>query len=165
MGPESGLSFNAAIRRLSGDEMCTPESPDVIPGMITVAMPVPSRRSQQSSAGLPPLEECQVSIMRYFEEVHCLYWLFSSDRFHIQLEKTYRTPLEKLTASWLCSLYSILAIVYVDPNGLGGHVTATEFLEQAKSYVSATCDEGTLDSVRAMVILVSNLFKFLRLEE
>ncbi|KGO45884.1 hypothetical protein PEX2_038760 [Penicillium expansum] len=154
MGPESGLSFNAAIRRLTGDEMYTPESPDVIPGMVTVAMPLPSPRSQQNIMGLPPLEECQTSIMRYFEEVHCLYWLFSSDRFHIQLEKTYQTPLENLSASWLGSLYSILAIVYVETNGLDGHTTATEYLEHAKSYVPAVCDEGTLDSVRAMVILI-----------
>ncbi|KAJ5971317.1 uncharacterized protein N7479_001235 [Penicillium vulpinum] len=161
MGPESGLSFNAAIRRLTVDEMYTPESPDVVPGMVTVAMPVPSPRSQQSSPSLPPLEECQASIMRYFEEVHCLYWLFSSDRFHIQLEKTYNTPLESLTASWLCSLYSILAIVYIGTNGSGSNTTATEYLEQAKSYVSTVCDEGTLDSVRAMVILRYNRTAFL----
>ncbi|KAJ5371833.1 hypothetical protein N7517_003839 [Penicillium concentricum] len=154
MGPESGLSFNAAIRRLTGDEIYTPESPDVIPGMVTAAMPIPSPRSQQSGADLPPLEECQTSVMRYFEEVHCLYWLFSSDRFHIQLEKTYHTPLESLTASWLCSLYSILAIVHIDSNGSGDRITATEYLEQAKAYVPSACDEGTLDSVRAMVLLI-----------
>ncbi|KAJ5395121.1 uncharacterized protein N7487_009424 [Penicillium crustosum] len=154
MGPESGLSFNAAIRRLTGDEMYTPESPNIIPGMVTVAMPLPSPRSQHISAGLPPLEKCQASVMRYFKEVHCLYWLFSSDRFHIQLEKTYHTPLESLTASWLCSLYSILAIVYVDNNGVNDRTAATEYLEHAKSYVPTVSDEGTLDSVRAMVLLI-----------
>jgi hypothetical protein len=166
MGAESGLPFNAIIRCFKSEAFQIPTTPDVIAGMVTVNMPLPDQKSQCSNVSLPPQDICQRQVMRYFEEVHCLYWLYSPERFHVQLEKTYRDPQQNLKASWRCSLYSILSISSLErpeENGLDSH-SPTEFLEHAKSLLSAVCDEGSLDSVRAMILLVKLIGNFLSAE-
>ncbi|KAJ5654645.1 hypothetical protein N7490_001648 [Penicillium lividum] len=138
MGAESGLPFNAIIRCFKSEGFQIPTTPDVIAGMVTVNMPLPDQKSQ-GNLSLPPQDICQRQVMRYFEEVHCLYWLYSPERFHIQLEETYRDPQQNTKASWRCSLYSILAVSSLErpeENEMDSH-SPTEFLEHAKSLVSA----------------------------
>jgi aldehyde dehydrogenase (NAD+) len=59
---------------------------------------------------LPPREHCDYYIARYFEEVHCLYWLYPTEQFHARLEETYLNYHTISSRSWLCSLYSICAL-------------------------------------------------------
>lgn len=164
MGSESGLPFNAAIRCYKNEErLHIPTVPDVIPGMVTVSMPLPNETYMKADVHLPPQETCQKLVMRYFEEVHSLYWLYSSERFHSQLEETYRVSSQDLTTSWKCALYSILAIGSLGspyPEELPQYIVPGEYLQHAKSFVSGVCDEGSLDSIRAMVLLVCNLVIF-----
>ncbi|KAJ5374859.1 hypothetical protein N7517_006865 [Penicillium concentricum] len=158
MGAESGLPFNSAIRCYKNDTLHTPETPDVIPGMVTVAMPVPSQVSVQDEIQLPSQEAVHQSAMRYFEEVHSIYWLYSSEKFYSKLEETYRMPHQKLTASWSCSLYSILAIANNGspyPDGPQYNASPNEYLLCAKSLILSVCDEGSLDSVKAMILLAT----------
>ncbi|KAJ5885057.1 hypothetical protein N7495_009567 [Penicillium taxi] len=158
MGSESGVSFNAAIKCFKNDGLNTPPIPDLIPGMVTVRMPLANQKPGQRDIPLPIQSACQRLIMRYFEEVHCLYWLYSSERFYNQLEETYRTPQKNQTASWKCSLYSILSIATLGssyPENLHEVVAPAEYLEYAKSFLAGVCDEASLDSVRAMVLLAT----------
>jgi aldehyde dehydrogenase (NAD+) len=158
MGAESGLPFNTAIRCFKRDGLQTPLSPDVLPAMVTVSMPLPISQPALERIALPPWETCLRLVTKYFEDVHCLYWLYSSERFHSQLEETYHVSQEMLTASWRCSLCSILAIAKLgstDPDDSNESVTAKDYLESAKSFVYGACDEGSLESVRSMVLLVS----------
>lgn len=158
MGAESGLPFNTAIRCFKRNGLQTPLSPDVIPAMVTVTMPLPISRPDLKGISLPSWETCLELVTKYFEEVHCLYWLYSSERFHAQLEETYHVSQEMVTASWRCALCSILAIAKLgsdDPGDSYESMTAKDYLENAKSLVSGACDEGSLESVRSMVLLVS----------
>lgn len=154
------------MRCFKSEALQVPNTPDVIAGMVTVNMPLPDQNSQSSNLSLPSQDICQRQVMRYFEEVHCLYWLYSPERFHIQLEETYRDPQQNLKASWRCALYSILSISSLErpeENGLDSH-SPTEFLEHAKSLLSAVCNEGSLDSVRAMILLVKLIVDLLSAE-
>lgn len=159
MGAESGLPFNTAIRCFKRDGLQTPLSPDVIPAMVTVTMPLPISQPGLNEIKLPPWETCLRLITKYFEDVHCLYWLYSTERFHSQLEETYNVSQEMLTASWRCALCSILAIAQLglsEPDDSSDNMTAKDYLENAKTLVSGACDEGSLESVRSMVLLVSS---------
>lgn len=159
MGAESGLPFNAAIRCFKRNGLRTPLSPDLIPAMVTVTMPLPISHPAFQPIALPPWETCLRLTTKYFEDVHCLYWLYSSERFHAQLEESYQASQEMLTASWRCALYSILAIAKLgltDTDNSDENVTAKDYLEQAKSFVPEACDEASLESIRAMMLLVSS---------
>lgn len=99
-------------------------------------------------------------VSRYFEDSHCIYWLYSSEQFYARLEATYAnmnqgTP---CTFSWMCSLYCIFAVgELVDlPEHVPEKFCGEDYLDMAKALLSDVCDEASLESLRALILLVSN---------
>ncbi|KAF9773349.1 hypothetical protein IL306_008882 [Fusarium sp. DS 682] len=166
MGAESGVSFNSAVRswmfRMGAATRNKDKDKDKIPGMLKVSPP--SVKSPLTDAASSPGNPCQfpsqdllsACAARFFEQVHCLYWIYSAESFYTRLESTYSGDGGQMTASWLCSLHSIVALCAScepSPNGLVNGQRAHDSLEMAKSLVSRVCDEADLDSVRALIVL------------
>ena len=106
---------------------------------------------------LPSRDACLQYVTIFFDEVHCLYWLYSSEAFHTRLEATYSDLGASATASWRCALYSIFALGSQKLSAAIDRRSSADYLSLAKSSVSKVCDEADLDSVRALVLLVSHL--------
>lgn len=133
---------------------------EVIPPLTTTKLPP---QTPESSVGvglpdqvyLPSRERASIYIQRFFEEVHCLFWLFSTEQFHARLHETYQDGGATASASWLCSLYSIFALgaVGLEPRPGEGNSSA-EYLVLAKALVPQVCDEADVDSIRALCLLV-----------
>ena len=160
VGADSGISFNAAVRTLHPDAIASKLDKDIIPGMKTTSLPPNTPGSTPGSVlhseiTLPPREQCYQYVSRYFDEVHCLYWLYSSEQFHTRLEHTYssRSP---ATASWICSLYSIFALGCQNSTDASPSIdgySSSDWLAMAKGLISRVCDEADLDSIRALILL------------
>ncbi|KAG9500702.1 hypothetical protein J7337_006381 [Fusarium musae] len=166
MGAESGVSFNSAVRswmlRMGAGTRSKDKDKDKIPGMLKVSPP--SVKSPLTDVASSPGNPCQfpsqdllsACAARFFEQVHCLYWIYSAESFYTRLETTYSGDAGQLTASWLCSLHGIVALCAScepSPNGLVNGQRAHDSLEMAKSLVTRVCDEADLDSVRALIVL------------
>ena len=151
MGADSGISFNAAVRTLHPDSLASKLDKDIIPGMKTSTLPPNTPGSTpgsilHSEISLPPRDHCLQYISRYFDEVHCLYWLYSSEQFHTRLERTYSSQ-APATASWICSLYSIFALG--SQNSIDAHPSmhgrsSGDWLAMAKELIPRVCDEADL---------------------
>ncbi|RBR14409.1 hypothetical protein FVER53590_04341 [Fusarium verticillioides] len=166
MGAESGVSFNSAVRswmlRMGAGTRGKDKDKDKIPGMLKVSPP--SVKSPLTDVASSPGNPCQfpsqgllsACAARFFEQVHCLYWIYSAESFYTRLETTYSGDAGQLTASWLCSLHGIVALCAScepSPNGLVNGQRAHDSLEMAKSLVTRVCDEADLDSIRALIVL------------
>ncbi len=166
--------------------MKEPLSPDVVDGKIItppkddfppqnpnkVKLPTIVTSSYEEPY-LPNRQWCDYYVARFFEEVHCIYWLYPVEQFHARLDETYFNVGEKKSSSWLCSLYSIFALgaasglnptdslfndivsreSQIDPDTK----TWEEYLVLAKALVPAVHDEADIDSIRALAILVSGI--------
>ncbi|KAL2206876.1 hypothetical protein CC79DRAFT_1358677 [Sarocladium strictum] len=168
MGAESGVSFNSAVRswmfRISARMMTINEENDKDKIPPPVKMTPPSTRSPLSFSStpagqpatlLPPQTVVTSCATRFFEQVHCLYWLFSTEDFYSRLETTYRGGTDKSlqTGSWLCLLQSMVACASCD-SGPDDGPRLPESLDKAKALVPKVCDEADLDSIRALILLV-----------
>jgi hypothetical protein len=157
------MSFNTAVKSWVLNTTSHARNKDMIPSMVKVGMPIARFQVKPGTPQLDPSKPPEEGIFlacssRYFEEVHCLYWLYSSEDFHTRLEATYSDAYMQQPVSWLCSMHSIFAlgalcVPLVD--GLPDKELAHRSLEVAKLLVPKLCDEATLDSVRALVLLVS----------
>ena len=122
---------------------------------------------------LPPREYCNHYVTRFFEEVHCIYWLFPIEQFHARLDETYASTGDAVSSSWLCALYSICALGAASESGpvklpfddlvpeelqrYPDAKSSNDYLALAKALVPAVHDEADLDSIRALAILVSSI--------
>ena len=164
MGADSGISFNAAVRRLDCDPLWNQPPKDIIPPMRTSVMPPatpssPTSHRSRDNLWLPDKDITLRYVSNYFRDVHCLYWLYSSEYFHTRLEKTYVEPTSPINVSWSCCLCCILSLGSLDSTALIDHQTSmksSDYLALAKDMVSEICDEADLDSVRALILLVSH---------
>jgi hypothetical protein len=162
MGAESGVGFNTAVRSWVFNAVHD-KSKDRIPSMIKVVMPKATYQLQTDHqmwepAKLPSKDVILAYSSRYFEEVHSMYWLFSSEDFYLRLENTYSGPESLRSNSWLCSLHSLVALCVSGmpaSDELSHSQLAYTSLESAKLYASRVTDEADLDSIRALVLLVS----------
>lgn len=160
MSAVSGISFNAAVRSLNPASSGARVDKDIIPPMKTMSLPPATPDSSttsinQNDVQLPPKLLGYKHVNRYFDEVHCLFWLHSSEQFHTRFETTYANRAAN-SASWICSLYSIFAMSSQYQTGTDAGVdlrSAAEYLAMAKSLVPRVCDEADLDSIRALILL------------
>lgn len=163
MGAESGMSFNTAVKSWILNTAFQGNNKDIIPSMVKVVIPAAKFQPKPVTPPWEPMLPKKDIVLAcsscYFEEVHSLYWIFSSEEFHSRLEATYTDASAQQTHSWLCSLHSIVAMgalcVRAD-DGLPDEQLARSSLETAKFLASKLCDEADLDSVRALILLVSN---------
>lgn len=110
---------------------------------------------------LPPRGCCNYYVSRFFEEVHCIYWLYPIEHFHARLDDTYAGFDTLISRSWLCSLYSICALGAAEGNKSNNPIlvevdekTSLDYLALAKALLPKVHDEADIDSVRALAILV-----------
>ena len=87
-----------------------------------------------------------------------MYWLYPSEQFHNRLDSLYSSHESVPSMSWLCSLYSILAMspgVDATDESSEAEADALKYLNLAKSLIPEVYDEADLDSVRALILIVS----------
>jgi hypothetical protein len=162
IGAEGGISFNAAVRYLAPNALASKEDKDVIPGMKTTVMPPTSAEGQSrdrirpNEIYLPQRGHCSQYVDTYLEEVHSSYWLYSREDLQAKVDRIYMAH-DPVSSSWLCSLYSIFALGSQNP-GTASNLdarTSSEYLLMAKSLIPRVCDEAGLESVRALILVVS----------
>lgn len=116
---------------------------------------------------LPPREYCDYYVARYFEDIHCTYWLFPVDQFYARLDKAYKEKTAP-SCSWLCCMYSIFALVADLPRDRPQVDNNTEEAEDSKSSLeyltlardlccSMICHEADVDTIRGLAILTMAL--------
>lgn len=102
-------------------------------------------------------------VRRFFDQIHSMYWFYSSEQFYAQLDRTLQDGGTTASASWLCSLYSIFALgsmrsrdEIVPNRGLPqDSMEANDYLTMAKELSPKAADEADIESVRAFGLLVS----------
>ena len=149
-----------AVRNLIVGVVERPPDKEVMSPLFTMTLPAP-QRSITSREGqnlpLPPREMLLASVSCFFEQVHCTYWLFSSEEFYGRVEDSYADIGEAYTNSWMCILYSVTALgaLNTPPAAHQSEESdATRYLDVAKSYLTGVCDEADLDSIKALILMV-----------
>ncbi|KAH6668896.1 aldehyde dehydrogenase-like protein [Halenospora varia] len=166
VGAQSEIAFNAAVCSMKG-----PPSPEKVIGPSKFAFPpqkppAPAALLSISTPDqmyLPPRDRCNQYVDRFFEEVHCVYWLYPAEQFYARLDATYADRSVPPSYSWLCSLYSMFALGAASTdespsnsvsNDNASHIRTThDYLALAKALVPHIHDEADIDSIRALAIL------------
>lgn len=174
VGAYSEIAFNAAVCSIKD-----PPSPELEESKIILPPkddfpPVKPERvklleevTSSDQPYLPPREYCDYYVARFFEEVHCIYWLFPIEQFHARLDDTYIRGSSEVSSSWLCSLYAIFALgaasgsnTISDGRARFDIKTSNDYLVLAKALVPSVHDEADIDSIRALTILSLALLTF-----
>lgn len=183
LGAYSDIAFNAAVCSIA--EAPSPEQEEskiILPPKDPYPPQKPSRvkllrePASPSHPYLPPRQYCDYYVARYFEEVHCIYWLYPVEQFHARLDDTYMRGGGAATSSWLCSLYAIFALgaasgenskstLFADFVSEEARMnpdlkTSDDYLALAKTLIPAVHDEADIDSIRALAILSLALLTF-----
>ena len=127
--------------------------------------PTPENRAviRRAVVYIPPRQLCMDMATRFFEQIHCTYWFYSSGEFYRSLDKTIEDGGASASSSWLCALYCIFTMGSMRPENDGSvawddHTqkgkTSLEYLSMAKEMSAAAAEEADLDSVRALALLV-----------
>ncbi|KAF2006126.1 aldehyde dehydrogenase-like protein [Amniculicola lignicola CBS 123094] len=168
IGAHSEIPFNAAVCSL-GDES-QPKSAIIRPpkiGSYPPGLPTPTPSTvDEATPGdhfyLPPRSACDHYVSRFFEDVHCTYWLYPIEAFLSRVERTYSATAPPPTSSWMCSLYCIFAIGAANfsapPTGTDRRLgfdekSSTDYIALAKHLVPEVYDEADIDSIRGLAIM------------
>jgi len=175
VGADSGYGFNAAVRSLKQRRMSECSRSDLV-APFTAAPPLPPETPESSSAlgltaagglqqvYLPRRDLCNRSVARFFNEIHCIYWFFSAERFYMHLDRIYSGDSSATTPSMLCSLYCILALTCeseaaahegmpTESYTSASTSTASKYLSLAKALVPTLYDDADVDAIRALSLL------------
>lgn len=165
VGADSSIRWNHAARLAQQASLST--DPKVIPPMKTGLLPPMTQESLSSTRSkevyLPPRNLCMRYARHFLQEIHCLYWFYSLEQFHSLLDQTLEDRGIGMSASWLCSLYSIFAIGSMAPVNQAtqaGSATevdvkqAADYLALAKELSTEASDEADIESVKAFGLLV-----------
>lgn len=186
VGAYSEIAFNAAVCTMKDPP--SPEIEDskiILPPKENFPPQKPERTrlllevTSPAHPYLPPREYCDYYVARFFEEVHCIYWLYPIEQFHARLDDTYVTGSGAATSSWLCSLYAIFALgaasnensqnplindfVSSETRRIPDAKTSESYLALAKALVPAVHDEADIDSIRALAILVRDTLQYCKI--
>lgn len=117
----------------------------------------PSSARDVADLYFPPLQICMRYATIFFEQVHCIYWVYSSEQFFSQLDRALGDKPAAASPSWLCSMYSVFAIASALPADDADVVDAESpsyYLSIAKNLSVQACDVADVESLRAIVLLV-----------
>ncbi|KAL1963721.1 hypothetical protein VTN77DRAFT_7925 [Rasamsonia byssochlamydoides] len=186
VGREADIVFHNAIRSVVEGASLDTKLGAYLPPMRSASLPPPSPESQSAISlsspqpvylsYLPPRHCCDKYVALFFEDINSRYWLFSFEHFSSRLDETYENGTEANSASWLCCLYSVFALVSGSSRICGSSLhnchkseildqmdprlsiqedllSSTDYLALAKSLVSRLLDEADLDSIRALSLL------------
>ncbi|KAJ5827171.1 Fungal specific transcription factor [Penicillium robsamsonii] len=164
VGPDSGIRWNHAARRAQQNSLNT--DPKVIAPLKTGLLPPKTLESLNGACRrevyLPPNNLCMRYAGLFFQEIHCLYWFYSLEQFYSMLDQTLEGRGIGMSASWLCSLYSIFAIGSMTPVSQktqtgsvaeGAVKQAADYLALAKELSAEVSDEADVESVKASGLL------------
>lgn len=158
------MRWNHAAR-LASNKSATGD-PRIIQPLKTGLLPPTTPESPVSDPGkrwLPSRPLCMDYVGRFFQQIHSMHWFYSAEQFYTLLDQTLDGETTPSSASWLCALYSIFALGSMKPYA-GEFVASTqsednkqasEYLLMAKELSSAVTEEASIESVRALGLLVS----------
>lgn len=176
VGPRSDLLFISAVRSRAKGEAHRPETEGLhIPRGFSPPIDLRcalTRNYSSHLAYLPPRQDWDCHVERFFREINSTYWLVSMETLWSRLDSTYKISTPKLSASWICFLYALMALtsqssqpnnaspdnssLNVDPSGPNlGLLTSSDYISLARSLVDAVMEEADIDSVRALSAMVS----------
>ena len=125
---------------------------------------------------LPPRDLADAMVQRFFEQIHCIFWVFHREHFQALYEETYAhkatraaeqgvMPIdidegsEAFSAGWLCVLFTVFALSFDTEESLlfdqAQQVEPAEFFKIANDLVRPVVEAENLMSVRALTLLVS----------
>lgn len=166
---DSSLRFDHAARiarqSYSSQRVSPIQDPAVLSPFITGMHPATSSQDGASvnpvkdlvDMRFPSRETCARYIDLFFEQVHCIYWVFSTEQFYSQLEKALEHGPASSSPSWLCSFFSIFTIVSTLPmdDPVPADInTPSYYLSIAKYLSLQACEVADVESLQAMVLLV-----------
>src|SRR4051812_5329259 len=136
------------------------QDPKIIPPLQSGLLPPTSPeelRPHREETYLPPRPLCTKYVARFFDQVHCIYWFYSTEQFYSRLDETYETNGTTASSSWLCALYSIFAMGSMRPsdavNTQDGTFqdsrTSLDYLGMARDLLPSAADEAGVDSIKA----------------
>lgn len=166
---DSSLRFDHAARIArqshSSQSVSSIQDPAILSPFITGMHPA---TSPQDGASLNPVKDlvdlrfpsreiCARYIDLFFEQVHCIYWVFSAEQFYSQLDKALEHGPTSSSPSWLCSFYSIFTIVSALPmdDSVPVDINPPSYYLSIAKYLSLqACEVADVESLQAMVLLV-----------
>ena len=165
VGANSTYVFIDAVRCLRNQQL--PESPRsevLAPLRAAESLPPATHETSQRmraprQINLPRRDLCDCCIARFFRDIQSVYWFFSAEQLHATLDRIYSGDAAAATPAMLCALYSIFALTC--ESQASKEITdadarpSAKYLSLAKALVPTLCDEGSIDSVRALCLLVS----------
>ncbi|KAB5513410.1 hypothetical protein GE09DRAFT_980820 [Coniochaeta sp. 2T2.1] len=165
VGANSSYLFLDAVRCLNSQRPArSPESEVLSP--LSAASPLPpptpeaaARIEALRQICLPHRDLGDACVARFFRDIQSVYWFFSAEALHATLDRIYSGDAAAATPAVLCALYSIFALTsesQVEREGGGAEAESrpgVKYLALAKSFVPALCDDGDIDSVRALCLL------------
>jgi aldehyde dehydrogenase (NAD+) len=139
--------------------------PKVIAPMKSGLLPPPNPEgttgNRRPPMYLPPRDLCMDYVARFFDQIHCIYWFYSSEQFYSRLDETYEMHGTTSSSSWLCALYSIFAMGSMRPRdsgalreGLVESKSPLEYCSMARQLLATAADEAGVDSIKAFALLV-----------
>jgi hypothetical protein len=175
VGADSSIRWNHAARMVR--ETPSRADPKIISplktGLLPPSSPESTVRSRREEIDFPPRQLCMNYAARFFDQVHCIYWFYSSEQFYTRLDHTLEVCGTTASSSWLCALYSIFAIGSMRPGDDCGATrrprnapqdakTSLDYLSMARDLSTAAADDADVDSIKAFGLLVGEqLFRFL----
>ncbi|KAK3323139.1 fungal-specific transcription factor domain-containing protein [Cercophora scortea] len=161
VGADSSIRWNHAART-AGDPSSTHASnlkiiPPLKTGLLPPTTPEGTGGSCRGKMYLPPRALCMTYAARFFDQIHCIYWFYSSEQFYTRLDHTLEDGGTTASASWLCALYAILAMGSTRPASTReawvDAKTSLEYLAMARDLSIAATDEADIDSIKAFGLL------------
>jgi len=166
VGAHSSIRWNHAARMAMGASVHL--DPKIIQplktGLLPPATPEGAVSVRQEDIYLPCRQLCMRYVGRFFNQLHCMYWFYSSEQFYTTLDHTLEDGGATASSSWLCSLYSIFALGSMRPSDQEPSRSipqdikqSADYLALAKNLAAAAADEANLESIKAFGLLVSHL--------
>ena len=173
VGACSEIAFNDAVCSMKGPS--SPEKIIVPPRKCAFPPEKPAKEyllkdfAGSGQVYLPPRDQCEYYVAKFFEQVHCVYWFYPAEQFHSMLDDTYVDGGVSSSGSWLCSLYSIFALGAASVCSNISHIeafateqmqlkadqkTPHDYLTLAKALVPRIHEEADVESIRGLAILV-----------
>ncbi|KAB5511523.1 fungal-specific transcription factor domain-containing protein [Coniochaeta sp. 2T2.1] len=161
VGADSNIRWNHAARMARVRDPLSNIDPKIIPplqtGLLPPTSPEDTINRRPEDTYLPPRQMCMAYVARFFDQIHCIYWLYSTEQFYTRLDETYGNSGTTASSSWLCALYSIFAMGSMHPAGVndGPHdsKTSLDYLTMARELLPTVANEAGVDSIKAYALL------------
>ncbi|KAK0646755.1 fungal-specific transcription factor domain-containing protein [Cercophora newfieldiana] len=163
VGADSSIRWNHAVRMARDTTSSSRANSKIISPLKTGLLPPTTPESPRGGGGgnrrgemyLPSRQLCMAYASRFFDQIHCMYWFFSSEQFYTRLDQALEDRGTTASASWLCALYSVFAMGSIRPGGGDPQdsKTSLDYLSMARELSTGAADEADIDSIKAFGLL------------